>query len=94
MYNVLEYTDKHSMTLRNLRKYYRDEVNDDANENNSTGNYNNQTTASKYFEYNTKIIGSTPENRSRLDVAIVLPSKYLNSFWRYLDLFYINCEIE
>ena len=94
MHNVLEYTDKHSMTLRNLWKYYRDEVNDDANENNSTGNYNNQTTTSKYFEYNTKIIGSTPENHSRLDVAIVLPSKYLNSFWRYLDLFYINCEIE
>ena len=50
MYNLLEYSDNYPMTLGILCNYYRDEVNDDANENNAAGNYrinNNQTTASK-----------------------------------------------
>ena len=32
MCNLLEYSDNYSMALRNLRNYYRDEVNDDKNE--------------------------------------------------------------
>ena len=32
MCNLLEYSDNYSMALRNLRNYYRDEVNDDENE--------------------------------------------------------------
>ena len=40
--------------------YYRDEINDSANENNGTNDYrisNNKITISKSFEYKTKIIG-------------------------------------
>ena len=33
MYNLLEYSDNYSMTLRSFWNYYRDEVNDDANGN-------------------------------------------------------------
>ena len=57
MYNLLEYSDNYSMTSVSLWNYYRDEVNDDANENNAAGNYriNNKTTTSKSFEYKTKI---------------------------------------
>ena len=53
-----------------------------------------QTTASKSFEYNTKIKGSTPDDNNTLDAEVVVPSKYLSNFWRSLDLFLINCEIE
>ena len=35
MYNLLEYSDNYSITSGTLGRYYRDEVNDDANENNA-----------------------------------------------------------
>ena len=42
--------------------YYRDEVNNGVNENNDSGNYsiNNNAITSKSLDYETKIIGSTP----------------------------------
>ena len=49
MYNLLEYSDNCSMASESLWNYYRDEVNDDANENGDAGNYrinNNMTTTS------------------------------------------------
>ena len=39
MYNLLQYSDDYSMTSGSLWNYYRDEVNDSANENNVTNNY-------------------------------------------------------
>ena len=63
MYNLSEYSDNYFMTSEILWNYYKDEVNDDVNENDDAGNYmikNSTGTTSKYFEYNTKIIGSTP----------------------------------
>ena len=42
-----------------LWNYYRDEINVSANENNDANNFginNNKTTASKRFEYKTKLI--------------------------------------
>ena len=45
MYNLLEYRDNYSMTSESLWNYYRDEVNDAANENDSANNKinNNKT---------------------------------------------------
>ena len=42
----------------------------------------------------TKLIGNTRNNDYRLEAEVVVPLKYLNKFWRSLDLFLINCEIE
>ena len=39
MYNLLGYNDNDCVTSRSLWKYYRDEVNDDANANNDGGTY-------------------------------------------------------
>ena len=67
------------------------------NENNDAGNYRiniNKTTPSKYFEYKTKIIWSSPANSNTLDTEIVAPSKYCSNFWKSLDLPLIDCEIE
>ena len=52
IYNLLEYSDNYSTMSGSLWNYYRDEINDSANENNDANNYriNNKTTASKYFE--------------------------------------------
>ena len=47
------------MISGSLWNYYRDEVNDSANENNDGNNYriNNNKKTSKSFEYNINIIG-------------------------------------
>ena len=85
------------MTLGSLWNYYRDEVNDSAEENNDANNFginNNKTATSKSFEYRTKLIGHTPNNKSGLDTEVVLPLRYLSNFWRSLNLPLINCEIE
>ena len=55
---------------------------------------NNKTIASKSFEYKTKIIGRTLDANNTLNAEVVVPLKYLNNFWRFLDLPLISCEIE
>ena len=97
IYNLLKYSNDYSMTLRSLWNYCRDEVNDSADKNNDA-NYsrinNNKTTTRTSFEYNTKLVGSTPGNGGRLDAEFVVPLKYFSNFWRSLDLPLINCETE
>ena len=89
MYNLLEYSDNHSIIPGGLMNFSRDEVNDFANENESNALINNNETAtSKTFNYKLKLIGI-----SRLNIVVV-PLKFLSKFWRSLDLPLINCEIE
>ena len=89
------------MTSQNRGKlekwnFCRGEVNDDANKNND--DYykiiNNKTTASKSFKYKTKITRITPGNNNRLNTKVFVPLKYLNNFWRSLDLSLIKCHVE
>ena len=102
MYNLFEYSNNYSKTSESLWNYYRDEINDSTNENNDEQRIknkeqrikNNKTTTSKSFEYKTKIIGRIPNDNNILDAEVVVPLKYLNSFWRSLDLPLNNCEIE
>ena len=64
--------------------YYRDEVNDFANENNDANNcriHKNKTATTKSFKYKAKLIGSAPNNNSRLAAKAVVPLKYLGYFW-------------
>ena len=62
--------------------YYRDEINDDANEHNAANNRINQnkTITSKSLEYKTKLIGSTPNDSNTWDSEVVVPLKYLSNF--------------
>ena len=86
MYNLLEYSDNYSMTSGSLWNYHRDQVNDNANENNA-GNYRinkNKIITSKSFKYKTKIIGSTPNDMNTLDAEVVISLNYLSNFWRFL----------
>ena len=55
MYYWLDYSDN-SITSGSLWNYYRDEVNETANENNDANNYkvNNKTITSKSFKYKKK----------------------------------------
>ena len=83
MYNLLEYSNNYSNTSGSLWNYYRNEINDSANENNDAENCrinNNKTTTSKSFAYKAKIIGKTPNHNNMLDAEVVVPLKYLSNF--------------
>ena len=41
-----------------------------------------------------KIIARTPNHNNTLNTEVVAPLKYLSNFWRFLNLPFINCEIE
>ena len=96
MYNLLRYNGNYSMTFRSLRNFHRVEIKDSAIENNDDSNKtnNNKTIISKSFEYKTEITGWTPNDYNNLDTEVVVQLKYLNNFWRLLDLPLGNCEIE
>ena len=94
-YNLLEHSDNYSMTSGSLWNYYRDEVNDAANEN-DIANYrvnNKQATTGRSFVYKTKIKEKTLAITSKLDTKVVVLLKYLSNFWRSLDLLLNNFEM-
>ena len=74
--------------------YYRDKVHGAASKNDDINNRinNNRITASKWFEYKTKLIESTPNNNSRLNAEVIVQLKYFSMFWRFLNLPLINCK--
>ena len=77
------------MASGSLWNFYRDEINDSANENNDANNYriyNNKTVTRKSFEYKTKIIGRTSNDNNILDARVVVPLRYLSNFWRDLSI--------
>ena len=84
------------MISGSLRNYYRDEVNDSANETDDNDNKinNNKIITNKTFEYNTKIIRSTSNTNNILNAEVFVSLKYLSNFWRSLDLPLINRQIK
>ena len=56
IYNLLEYSKNYRKTIGSLYNYYRDELNDDADNNNFA---NNNVVSSNTFNYKNKIIGNT-----------------------------------
>ena len=63
-----------------LQRCYRDDPNDNITE-------------SESFKYKIKITGKTPTDGNAKDVKIAVTLKYLNTFWRTLEMSLINCEI-
>ena len=83
----------YSIKSGSLWNYWRDEMNDAANENNDANNYrinSNKTITSKCFEYQTKITEKTPNDKRRSCCSV----KIFEQFLEILDLPLINCEIE
>ena len=75
------------MTPGSLWNYYRDNMNDAADE--DVANYrisNSKITTSKSLEYNSKIIGSTLVSINLLDAEVFVILNYFSVFWRNLDL--------
>ena len=79
IYNLIEYGDNYSKSYGSLWQYYKDGPNDNIAD-------------SEPFKSKVKITGKTPADRNTKDVEIIVPLKYLSSFWRTLEMPLINCE--
>ena len=108
MYNLLEYSQNYTMTWESLWNYYRDEIDDDDNNNPSdckSSKYKikirgkTEARSSRSNQPGPDQNGNQPSRPdqpsiSPLNTEVTIPIKYLSNFWRSLDLFFINCEVE
>ena len=101
MYNLLEYSKNYRKTIGSLYNYYRDELRDDADDDNF-GNI--KVVNSNTFNYKNKITGNTYNvdagaqgydvNKNGMqEVELTIPLKYLGNFWRALNIPLISCEV-
>ena len=89
IYNLLEYSKNYRKTIGSLYNYYRDELSDDADDN----QFNNiKIVNSNTFKYKNKIIDNT-NNQGTKDIELDIPLKYLGIFWRALNIPLISCEV-
>ena len=101
MYNLLEYSKNYRKTIGSLYNYYRDELSDDADDNNFD---NIKVVNSNTFKYKNKITGNNynvdagaqgydvnKNGTQEVELAILL--KYLGNFWRALNIPLISCEV-
>ena len=101
MYNLLEYSKNYRKTIGSLYNYYRDELSDDADDNNFD---NIKVVNSNTFKYKNKITGNTynvdagvqgydVNKNGTQEVELAIPLKYLSNFWRALNIPLICCEV-
>ena len=89
MYNLIEYSDNYSKTSGSLWQQCKDIPT--VNNNGNIVDFNGAN-ATDSFNFKTKITGQT-DNNGRINVEIMVPLKYLSSFWRTLEMLLINCEV-
>ena len=90
MYNLIEYSDNYSKTSGSLWQYCKEIPAVDYNGNIVVFNEANATDS---FNFKTKITGQTGDDGRIGNVEIMVPLKYLNNFWRTLEMLLINCEV-
>ena len=101
MYNLLEYSKNYRKTIGSLYNYYRDELSDNA-DNNNFGNI--KVVNSNAFKYKNKITANTYDVLNTADdyvavkegtqeIELAIPLKYLGNFLRALNMSLISCEI-
>ena len=81
-YNLSEYSDIYSKISGCLQQYYRDEA--ALNNNNVFIDFPADDNNSILFKLKQKITGKTNKDGIK-DVNIMVPLKYLSTFWRMLE---------
>ena len=89
MYNLIEYSDNYSKTSGILWKYCTDVLTVD---NEGAGTDFIKVNVTDSFNLKVKLTGHTDDNGTK-NVEIMVSLKYLNNFWRTLEMSLINCEI-
>ena len=94
MYNLMiEYSSNYSETTGSLLFHSKDEATDFNNNIASTDNF-------KSFKYKAKLLWNTEAQADNAvngilkNATIAVPLKYLNNFWRLLEMPLINCKVE
>ena len=88
--NLIEYSDPYSKKSAILWQYYRDEPALDNNNNIIEFPADNNSSTSFKFKQQ---IALQQEKDGTKDVEIISPLKYLNNFWRTLEMPLINFEV-
>ena len=90
MYNLIEYSDNYQDSSATLYQYKRDEP-PEANAINDS-KVNNLS----FFKYKVSLLGDPvlDGNITKRSVKVVVPLKYLNNFFRSLEMPLINCKIK
>ena len=92
MYNLIEYSKNYRKITGSLWNYYRIEPNSGLG--GANNNINDSIKDSKSSDYKTSITGKLEGSSvEKDDVKIVVSLKYLNNFWRTLDMPLINFEV-
>ena len=91
MYNLIEYSDNYSKISGSLWQYCKE-----IPAVNIAGNIIDfiATNTTDSFNFKTKITGQTNNNGEINAVEIMVSLKDLSNFWRTLELFLVNCEVE
>ena len=101
MYNLLEYSKNYRKTIGSLYNYYRDELSNDAGDNNfdsikvvnsNTFKYKNEIIGNKY-NVNAGADGYDVNKNVTQEVELAIPLKCLDNFWRALNIPLISCEV-
>ena len=80
MCNLIEYSSNYSKTSGSLYQHYKDDPNDNI-------------TQSGSFKSKIKITGKTPANGDTKDAELIVPLRYLDNFWRQLEMLLINYDV-
>ena len=90
MYNLIEYSDNYQDSSATLYQYKRDEP----PEANAINDLTTDTSSS--FKYKVKLLGNPvlDGNIAKRSVKVVVPLKYLSSFFRSPEIPLINCKIK
>ena len=89
MCNLIEYSDNYAKTTGSLWKYCKDIPARNANDEIVIFTDGNTTDS---FNFKVKITDRTGNDGTK-DIEIMVPLKYLSSFWRTLEMPLINCEV-
>ena len=101
IYNLSEYSKNYRKTIGLLYNYYRDELSDDADDNNfdkinvvnsNTFKYKNKLTGNTY-NVNARVQGYHVNKNGTQEVELAIPLKYLGNFWRALNIPLISYEV-
>ena len=84
MYNLLEYSDNYQDSTGSLYQFKRDEPPDD------NADVANNTSS---LVYKSKLISGTDDNNVN-NVKLVVPLKYVRSFFRSVEMPLVNCKID
>ena len=106
IYNLLEYSKNYRKTAGSLSNYYRDEPNNPPlnDDDLPTVNCNGDPLInSESFKYKSIITGKTSntnqrnteqgDTKTKKNLEIIVPLKYLSNFWRSLYMALSNCEV-